>query len=236
LSTTPRDSILSTGRLNAEKERHPAVPKASRQAITADSILMPVPVNENTERIFAQAWAMFQQYGFRGTSLDELCHRCDLTKPTLYHYFGNKEMLYVHVMLRQLQGYRAVLEAAHHLRRRLADLAEAILGAFDTDINSMMRDMEHVEDARLHEVMAQAFRRELFEPLARALGQDMPAATQSGGQAEFYAWVFLGLVNTFVGRRTRNRSRQFTADPHLLAPQLVDFFYHGAHELTQGKE
>lgn len=194
---------------------------------------MPVPASENSERIIQQAWAMFQQYGFRGTSVDELCRRCELTKPTLYHYFGNKETLYIHVMLRQLQGYRAVMEADLPLRQRLTNLAQAILAAFDTDISSMMRDMEHVKDAHLHEVMAEAFRRELFEPLVQALRADLEPADQQAGRAEFYAWIFLGMVNTFVPNRTRARSRHIASDPHLMAPQLVDFFYQGAHDLLQ---
>lgn len=60
------------------------------------SIALPtVPVNDNTERIFHEAWLMFQQLGYRGASIDELCRRCDLTKPTLYYYFGNKERLFI---------------------------------------------------------------------------------------------------------------------------------------------
>ncbi len=179
---------------------------------------------------------MFQQYGFRGTSIDELCRRCDLTKPTLYHYFGNKETLYVHVMLRQLQGYRTIMEADAPLHLRLTELAQTILVAFDTDINSMMRDLEHVKDARLHDVMTRTFRRELFEPLAQAIGADLRPAAQNDGQAEFYAWVFLGMVNTFVSIRTRNTSGRMISDIQLLAPQLVDFFYQGAHDLRQRKE
>ena len=212
------------------------MPRASRQSNAANFELMPAPANENAERILQQAWAMFQQYGFRGTSVDELCRRCDLTKPTLYHYFGNKETLYIHVMLRQLQGYRVIMQTDGPLRQRLVELAQAILASFDTDINSMMRDMAHVKDARLHDVMAQAFRRELFEPLMRAIRDDIQPSAHVDHRAEFYAWLFLGIVNTFVSRRTASESRGTAREPQLLAPQLVDFFYHGAHDLISKEE
>ena len=84
-----------------------------------------VPVNDNTERIFHEAWLMFQELGYRGASIDELCQRCGLTKPTLYYYFGNKERLFIQVMVRQLQGYRAILQSTDPLVARLEVLAGA---------------------------------------------------------------------------------------------------------------
>lgn len=74
-----------------------------------------VPSNENTERIFEEAWLMFQQLGYRGTSVDELCQRCGITKPTLYYYFGNKETLFIQVLgACQLHGFRLSLTPTGH--------------------------------------------------------------------------------------------------------------------------
>ena len=75
-----------------------------------NDLTCPVPRNDNTERIFREAWDLFQARGYRGASMDELCRRCGITKPTLYYYFKDKETLYLHVVLRQLQGFRAIME------------------------------------------------------------------------------------------------------------------------------
>lgn len=195
-----------------------------------------VPVNENTERIFREAWAMFQHLGFRGTSVDELCLRCGLTKPTLYYYFGNKETLFIQVMLRQLQGWRSILEANQPLTMRLTELARAMLAEFTTDIGSMMRDMEHVKDQALHQRMQTAFREQLFDPLVRAMSGGIQDETLRPGDAEFFAWIFLGLINTFVRSRTRPARPGFAGSPELLAPQLVDFFFQGAYHPMQREE
>ena len=205
------------------------MPKPYRQSTTPKHDLPSIPANANTERIFLEAWAMFQQLGFRGTSVDELCLRCGITKPTLYYYFGNKENLFVHVLMRQLQGFGSVLAADQPLDQRLTELAQAVFAAFTADIGSMMRDMEHVLDQALHDAMDQAFHRELFDPLTNAMRDGMENGELRQGEPEFYAWIFLGLVNTFVRSRARPARPAFANDPQLLAPRLVDFFFDGAH-------
>ena len=45
--------------------------------------------HENAGRILAIAWELFQQKGYRGATVDEICERCHLTKPTLYYYFND---------------------------------------------------------------------------------------------------------------------------------------------------
>lgn len=201
-----------------------------------DWIALPVvPVNENTERIFHEAWLMFQELGYRGASIDELCQRCNLTKPTLYHYFGNKERLFIQVMLRQLQGYRAILQSTEALAARLEALAAAMLASFSTDISSMMHDMAHIHDPALHRIINQAFRRELMDPLIAVMQTGMAAGQLRTDEPEFFAWIFLGLVNTFI--RTKSGATQTVTPPvDLLARRLVAFFLVGAENSQDRKE
>lgn len=205
------------------------MPITSQPTHAIESGLPVVPSNENTERIFEEAWLMFQQLGYRGTSVDELCQRCGITKPTLYYYFGNKETLFIQVLARQLHGFRSILNANRPLVERLTELTQAMLTAFKTDIGSMMRDMEHVKEQTLHDSMNSSFRRELFDPLTRTMQDGIERGELRQGDSEFYAWIFLGLVNTFVRGQARPSHPGFTDDPQLLAPRLVDFFFEGAH-------
>ncbi len=207
----------------------------SQQTHSIETGLPVVPSNENTERIFEEAWVMFQQLGYRGTSVDELCQRCGITKPTLYYYFGNKETLFIQVLARQLHGFRSILDSDRPLVERLTELTEAMLTAFKTDIGSMMRDMEHVKDPSLHASMDQSFRRELFDPLTRTMQDGIERGELRLNDSEFYAWIFLGLVNTFVRSRARPAHPGFVNDPQLLAPRLVDFFFEGAYHPMQGE-
>jgi AcrR family transcriptional regulator len=185
----------------------------------------PVPANENAERIVREAWELFQLRGYRGASVAELCERCGITKPTLYYYFHDKETLFIHVILRQLAGYRGILRAEGTsadggLAERLTRLARAMLTTFSTDMAVMLRDMTHIKDPAHRETVRQAFQAEVFGPLVAALEADLGIGDRA--RAEFYAWAYLGLVNTFVGKSDR-----LATPPERLAEQLVMLFFDG---------
>ncbi len=49
-------------------------------------------------RIIEAALAVFSEMGYVGASLDEIAKRAEVSKPTLYQYFGNKEQLFGSVL------------------------------------------------------------------------------------------------------------------------------------------
>jgi AcrR family transcriptional regulator len=188
-----------------------------------NDLTCPVPRNDNTERIFREAWDLFQARGYLGASMDELCRRCNITKPTLYYYFKDKETLYLHVVLRQLQGYRAIMKEDASLADRLTRLAEHVLSGFDASISAMMRDMTHIKEASYHQAIGQAFQKELLGPLKTALEEAMEAGSLRQGDPDFFAWAYLGLINTFIARK-----QGANATPESLARGLVTLFLEGA--------
>jgi AcrR family transcriptional regulator len=182
----------------------------------------PLPANANVERILAAAWVLFQQQGYRGAAVDEICRRCAITKPTLYYYFGDKEGLYVQVIVRQLQGYRALLEQPAALSGRLTLLAARMLEQFSTEMSAMFNDMRHIHDNRNLRLLNSAFASELLGPLTALFRAEMARGALRPGVAEFYAWAFLGLVSAFTARERR------VLAPAELARQLVTLFVDGA--------
>jgi AcrR family transcriptional regulator len=192
-----------------------------------NGLTCPVPRNDNTERIFREAWDLFQARGYRGASMDELCRRCGITKPTLYYYFRDKETLYLHVVLRQLRGMRAIMQESASLADRLIRLAALVLSGFDASISAMMRDMTHIKEPSYHQAIGQAFQDELLGPLTAALGEAIEAGSLRQGDSAFYAWAYLGLVNTFIGRK-----QESDAPPEAMARRLVTLFLEGAQQST----
>ena len=101
----------------------------SRKAFTEDALkfltvfgsLAASAIDEDNGSSLQDGWGMFQQLSYRGTSLDELCLHCGITKPTLYYYFGNKETLFIQVLARQLHGFRSILDADGPLVKRLTE-------------------------------------------------------------------------------------------------------------------
>jgi AcrR family transcriptional regulator len=193
-----------------------------------DELICPVTRNENTERIFREAWGLFQARGYRGASMDELCRRCGITKPTLYYYFKDKETLYLHVVLRQLQGLREVMREPGGLPDRLIRLATLVLSGFDASLSAMMRDMTHIKEPSYHHAIGQAFQEELLGPLVAAIGDAMEAGSLRRGDPDFLARAYLGLINTFIGRKQGSN-----ATPESLARGLVALFLEGAQQPVQ---
>ncbi len=59
------------------------------------------------EKILVQAMAEFAAKGYDGARVDTVARRCRLSKNMLYHYYGNKEGLYVAVLERMYETFRA---------------------------------------------------------------------------------------------------------------------------------
>jgi TetR/AcrR family transcriptional regulator len=59
------------------------------------------------ERILSQAMAEFAAKGYANARVDGIAKRCKVSKNMLYHYFGSKEGLFVAVLERVYEGFRA---------------------------------------------------------------------------------------------------------------------------------
>ncbi len=179
--------------------------------------------NANAGKILKEAWSLFQSKGYRGVSMDEVCERCGITKPTLYYYFQNKETLYIQTMLQQLSGYRAILEDDAPLSACLTRFAQAMLDNFRVDLSTMLRDMEHIRSQRYRRLIRDAHQAELLRPLTALLRAGVRRGELRAGDSEVYARVFIGLINTFIQGRPRPARGNA-----VLARRLVDLFLRGA--------
>lgn len=54
------------------------------------------------EQILSVAAQLFLERGFSNVSIRDICERCEVTPPTIYHYFGNKDRLFQAVIRRTL--------------------------------------------------------------------------------------------------------------------------------------
>jgi len=176
----------------------------------------------NAERILRDGWELFQQKGYLGVSMDELCQRCEITKPTLYYYFQSKENLFVEVLIHRLQGFHEVIEQPGDLRERLKCIATAMFDGFQKEYSYLVRDLEHIKLPENCQRVEAAFAAEIFIPLTTL----MDAATQAEqlrGEPRFLTQIFGGLVDSFIAR-----ANEFNLTNEELAEQLVDFFLRGA--------
>ena len=179
--------------------------------------------HENAERILEEGWRLFQQKGYRGVTLDELCSSCQLSKPTLYYYFQDKENLFVHVLQYKLQGFRKAVEQSGTLAERLQAVAVLILDSFQTQYLTLMRDREHLKKPENLKKIRDTFRSELFGPLAALMQSGIARGELKKDSPETLTLIFMGMINNLIGK---------AADMKLgnaaLAEKITGYFLEGA--------
>jgi AcrR family transcriptional regulator len=67
---------------------------------------------EKREAVLRAAVRMFNARGFHATSLDDVAASLGISKPTIYHYLGNKEQVLIECVTRGLEPLRLAAEAA----------------------------------------------------------------------------------------------------------------------------
>jgi AcrR family transcriptional regulator len=71
--------------------------------------------------IINQAQILFQQFGIKKTTMDEIAEACGKAKSTLYHYFKSKEEVFEAVIQKELQSLRIVVKVYVEESKSLKD-------------------------------------------------------------------------------------------------------------------
>jgi AcrR family transcriptional regulator len=79
--------------------------------------------------ILEAATGVFQRYGYKKTSMDDVARAADLSRQGLYLHFATKDQLFKAVVQQVIDRNRRASRAA--LAREDLDLAQRILGAFE---------------------------------------------------------------------------------------------------------
>lgn len=179
--------------------------------------------HENAERILNISWQLFQQKGYKGVSVDEICAQCELTKPTLYYYFHDKEDLFITVLCRQLSIFEGVINQPGTIENRLANFAGAVFENFQSEYSILMRDREHIQKKENQVALRDAFRKSFFNPLLSLMQTGLDSHELQGYSAEMLTLAFLGIVNNFINRETKLGLTNET-----LAKEVTHLFLKGA--------
>jgi AcrR family transcriptional regulator len=181
--------------------------------------------NTNAEKILDVSWKLFQQKGYRGVSMDEICLQSGITKPTLYYYFHNKEELFARVLERRLKNFHKAISAPGSLAETLQNVAQTILESFESDYSFLLRDREHLTQPENLARVRVAFRTELFQPINDLMREGIALGELADQDAELLTLAFLGIVNNFIGKSAEKGFQNSD-----LAEGMVGLFLHGAFE------
>ena len=87
----------------------------------------------SAERILSTALDLFAVRGYDATSVREICEAADITKPTLYHFYGSKEGVLQALVTTGFQRFRQMVDSAMaepgSFRERLKSVARAMFSS-----------------------------------------------------------------------------------------------------------
>ena len=81
---------------------------------------------QNNEIILAAALEVFSNYGFRGSTVDQIAQRANMSKPNLLYYFRRKEDIYVAVLEKILAEWLAPFESLDERGEPVDEIARYI--------------------------------------------------------------------------------------------------------------
>jgi AcrR family transcriptional regulator len=70
---------------------------------------MAITAVRSSDRILHQALELFSSKGYDGTSVREICAAAEITKPTLYHFYGSKEGVYRALVQGSLEDFQRTM-------------------------------------------------------------------------------------------------------------------------------
>lgn len=205
------------------------------------------PINAPTAmKIVEAASHLFMQRGYKAVSISDIIKAADVTKPTLYYYFADKEELFVQMGLRVTAEMGARMHAAAAapggIAGRLRAVAEVLMANRDTDMRMMRHEMfEHLGPAQRSR-LSRAFFLHIFSPIVQVMEDGISAGYLTRYPPVSLAKMFMGMAEAFqefapaTGERWDSQHTTMFGDTVLNTADLVDLFLNGVGNAARPQE
>jgi AcrR family transcriptional regulator len=154
--------------------------------------------------------------GYAAVSISAITNAVGITKPTLYHYFPNKEHLYAAVLCDRLERVNIEIiksmEANLGMREKLFALAYGFFKYASMCMSSLMRDVDgHLSD-NLIEKVHHAYKQYIVEPHRNMIRAGMESSELQNRlhQVDLLTDVWLGLLDS-LSQQAFNKKQDETA-------------------------
>ncbi len=157
------------------------------------------PLRSN-DRILQKALELFSEKGYDATSVREICEAAEITKPTLYHFYGSKEGVYRAIVEGALERFREdvtrELEAGVSLRDKLVRMARAYVSAAvsQPDLARFIMALIHNPPRSAPATDLVGFYEGLLATLARTIDSAVARGEIAPGPTAIRLLVFMGAI------------------------------------------
>jgi AcrR family transcriptional regulator len=128
---------------------------------------------DSRNRLLQEAEKLFMAHGFAAVSTRAICEAAHVTQPSLYHYFGSKEGLYLAVVAGWFeevrQGIEHAIAAGATLRDQLHRVALLFWSGAVGEYQAMQRDAMTYLSPEQRQTLGQTIMRCVIEPLVNLM-------------------------------------------------------------------
>jgi AcrR family transcriptional regulator len=154
---------------------------------------------QKREAVLLAAVRTFNARGFHAASLDEVAAALQISKPTIYHYLGNKEQVLLECVARGLEQLRGAADAAlkeegtglDRLRSFLLRYAAINMDDFGRCVIRTGEEMLSADGARRF----RAFKREIDTSLRRMVASGVADGSIASTDVKITAFTLAGALN-----------------------------------------
>jgi AcrR family transcriptional regulator len=154
---------------------------------------------QKREAVLLAAVRTFNARGFHAASLDEVAAALQISKPTIYHYLGNKEQVLLECVARGLEQLQGAADAAlqeegnglDRLRNFLIRFAEINMADFGRCVIRTGEEMLSPEGAKRF----RAFKREIDQSLRRLIADGIADGSIAPVDVKITAFTLAGALN-----------------------------------------
>jgi AcrR family transcriptional regulator len=154
---------------------------------------------EKREAVLHAAVRSFNEKGFHATSLDDVATALNVTKPTIYHYFGSKDEILFECVRRGLDAIREAAETVEsdrgdgleRLRRLMHEYAVIMTMDFGMCVT---RTVDH-ELSEASRTKFRALKREIDQTVRRVVEQGMADGSLAKGDPRLVTFTLTGALN-----------------------------------------
>jgi AcrR family transcriptional regulator len=166
---------------------------------------------EETRRTILQvAQRLFMEYGYRAVTTRQLAEACGLTQPALYHYFADKQELYLAMVAEEMAKIRAALERIARrndvVPERLRNAASDLMSRVQYDLGLMLHDVRYELSPQARAELDGQFHSGFVLPIAsifeEGLRQGLLRSAERGGLEPIpAAYLFMSMLSRFTGQQ-----------------------------------
>jgi AcrR family transcriptional regulator len=154
---------------------------------------------EKREAVLLAAVRMFNANGFHATSLEDVAASLGVSKPTIYHYLGNKDQVMFECVTRGIEQLREAVDAARAAPGSGLDRLSSFLRRYaETTMGDFGRCVIRTSDEVLSPESAERFRalkKEIDTAMRALIAEGVADGSIAPGDVRLTAFTLAGALN-----------------------------------------